>query len=144
MGRDAATSAPRAVARDSTIFRCSWPLMPRPTATMRSAWVRSTACFASWNGASTSWRIVPGSIVTGKAATGAGAAPRFRASGRNAPIWKLTKCGAGPAGATSATNLPWNIGRTNAGRPSRGPMPTQSAMNGRPSRAARRGANSRV
>jgi hypothetical protein len=31
--------------------------MPRPTATMRSACDRSTACFASWNGASGFWRI---------------------------------------------------------------------------------------
>ena len=37
---------------------CSCPLMPRPTATIRSACDRSTACLASLNGASGFWRIV--------------------------------------------------------------------------------------
>ena len=39
------------------------------------------------------------------------------ASARNAPIWNVTKCGAGPCGTTSAVSLPWNIGRTNAVAP---------------------------
>ena len=45
----------------------------------------------------------------------AGAMPFFAASARNAPIWIVTKCGAGPCGATSAVSLPWNIGRANVG-----------------------------
>ena len=47
MGREAAISPPSAVASclASSIFFCS--LMPRPTETMISAWVRSTACLAS-------------------------------------------------------------------------------------------------
>ena len=52
--------------------------MPRPTATIRSACERSTACFASWNGASGFWRIVDGvDRDVDACATGAAAAPRF-------------------------------------------------------------------
>ena len=39
------------------------------------------------------------------------------ASARNAPIWNVTRCGAGPCGTTSAVSLPWNIGRANAASP---------------------------
>ena len=64
IGRDAASSAPSAVGQLlRRRGRCSCPLMPRPTATMRSACDRSTACFASWNGASGFWRIAAASIV---------------------------------------------------------------------------------
>ena len=70
--------------------------MPRPTATIRSACDRSTACLASLNGASGFWRIVAASIGSTPCARAAGAAPRFAASARNAPIWKVTRCGAGP------------------------------------------------
>ena len=96
----------------SAIFRCSCALMPRPTATMRSACERSTACFASLNGASGFCRIAPASIVTSALRSGAGAAPRAAASARNAPIWNVTRCGAGPTASTSALSLPWNTGRT--------------------------------
>ena len=85
---------------------------------MRSACDRSTACFASWNGASgfcANRRRVDGRPSSAR--TGAGAAPRAAWSARNAPIWNVTKCGAGPCGTTSAVSLPWNIGRTNAGSP---------------------------
>ena len=99
------------------MFSCV--LMPRPTATIRSACDRSTACFASWNGAS-------GCLANGRgvdrdgarAVTGAALAPRCAASARNAPIWNVTRCGAAPSGATSAVSLPWNIGRANAAAPS--------------------------
>ncbi len=47
MGRDAASSAPNAFASSSASAMCSCALIPRPTATMRSACERSTACFAS-------------------------------------------------------------------------------------------------
>ena len=43
------------------MFACS--LMPRPTETMRSACDRSTACLASWNGASGFCRIAAASTV---------------------------------------------------------------------------------
>ncbi len=55
--------------------------------------------------------------VTSSARTGAAAAPFAAWSARNAPIWNVTKCGAGPCGTTSAVSLPWNIGRTNAVAP---------------------------
>ena len=105
IGRDAASSAPIACASCSAIFRCSCPLMPRPTATMRSACERSTACFASLNGASGFCRIAPASIDTSALRTGAGAAPRAAASARNAPIWNVTRCGAGPIGLDVGAQL---------------------------------------
>ena len=56
------------------MFACS--LMPRPTDTIRSACDRSTACFASWNGASGFWRIADGvDRRPSSARTGAGDAP---------------------------------------------------------------------
>ena len=56
------------------MFACS--LMPRPTDTIRSAWDRSTACRASWNGASGFCRIAAASTATASARTGAGDVPR--------------------------------------------------------------------
>ncbi len=82
---------------------------------MRSACVRSTACFASRNGASGVWRIAPPSTLTATVRTGAGAAPRTRESARMAPIWNVAS--AGPSTATSASSRPWNTGRTNRRRP---------------------------
>ena len=106
--------APRRAAARAAMFACS--LMPRPTETMRSACDRSTACL----------RLLKRRLglladrrrrrpSTASARTGAGAAPFAAWSARNAPIWNVTKCGAGPCGTTSAVSLPWNIGRTNAG-----------------------------
>ena len=97
----------------AAICRCSCPLMPRPTATMRSACDRSTACFASLNGASGFWRIFAASIGDRRLVASARAAPpRFTASARNAPIWNVDDCGAGPTARRRRCSLPWNIGRT--------------------------------
>ena len=49
--------------------------MPRPTATMRSAWPRSTAWRASWNGGSTVWRDGARRAPRSSALTAAGAPP---------------------------------------------------------------------
>ena len=92
--------------------------MPRPTATMRSACERSTACLASWNGASGRWRIAARVHAHAGGGDDRAPGPFCTASARNAPICTVTRCGAGPWGTTSATSLPWNIGRANAGCPS--------------------------
>ncbi len=55
------------------MFSCD--LMPRPTATIRSACDRSTACLASWNGASGFWRIVDGVDGDARRRHGRGAMP---------------------------------------------------------------------
>src|SRR5216683_2108598 len=47
MGRDAASSPPSSLASFSTGGIFSGALIPRPTATMIGAWVKSTACLAS-------------------------------------------------------------------------------------------------
>ena len=89
--RSAATRRARRRARRRAACasaRCSCALMPRPTATMRSACDRSTACRASWNGASGCCRIATASIATRERAHGRGGrSPRATASARNAPIW---------------------------------------------------------
>ena len=64
IGRDAASSARSALDElvdQWKILSCLFA-MPRPTATMRSARLRSTACLASWNGGSGFWRIADASI----------------------------------------------------------------------------------
>ena len=64
MGREAASSPPRASANclASSMFFCS--LIPRPTATMISAWVRSTACLASLKTSCGLLRTTPSAMST--------------------------------------------------------------------------------
>ena len=59
-GPRGSSSALSARASSCASGRCSWALMPRPTATIRSACPRSMACFDSWNGGSGRWRWRPG------------------------------------------------------------------------------------
>jgi hypothetical protein len=144
IGREAASSAPSASARACASARCSGALMPRPTATMRSACDRSTACLASWNGASGAWRIDAASMATSSVRTGAGVAPLATPSARKAPIWIVTSHGASPRGRTSAASLPWYIGRERATWPCTCLIAVQSVTRARSSDAARAGAKSRV
>ncbi len=140
IGREAPSSAPIASAswRASAIFSSS--LIPRPTATMRSACERSTACFASRNGGSGFWRIAAASMRGSIVCTSAGVAPRTAASARNAPIWKVASVGVVPRVATSASSRPWKTGRTNNRRPSCVLVATQSVTSARskPRRERRR------
>ena len=71
IGRDAASSAPSASASSSTIGMFSFSLMPRPTDTMISAAVRSTARADSRNGSSGLARIAPAVSSGVKFSTGA-------------------------------------------------------------------------
>ena len=75
MGREAASSPPNASANCLAIsmFFCS--LIPRPTATMISAWVRSTACLASLKTSCGLLRTTPSAIFTFTVSTGAALAP---------------------------------------------------------------------
>ena len=73
-----------------------------------------------------------------------GACPFCTASARKAPIWMVTRCGVGPCGTTSATSLPWNIGRAKAAAPVASLMAITSVMSARSIRAASVGTKSRA
>ena len=96
--------------------RCSpGPLMPRPTATMRSACDRSTACLASWNGG---FRLLP----DGRASTVTASARHRRRRvalddrvGAERADLEGHEVRAWPSAHACATSLPWNIGRAKAG-----------------------------
>ena len=104
MGRDAASSAPSASASCLARSRCSGPLMPRPTETMRSACVRSTACFASRNGASGFCRTAPASIDAACVATGARALLQ-RVGAERANLERRRSAGPRRSATTSASSL---------------------------------------
>ena len=129
--------------RERQMFSCS--LMPRPTDDDPLGLRQIDRLLAPPETAPPASGGSPAaSTVTASARTGAGDAPRAAWSARNAPIWNVTKCGAGPCGTTSAVSLPWNIGRTNAGRAAGVLTPVTSVMSARSSRAASFGAKSRV
>src|SRR5208282_5136716 len=113
IGREAAISPPRALATASASGIFSGALMPRPTATMSGAWVRSTADFASLKRSRGLVRIWSALSVTDTALTGAlpdGCV--VTRSERNAPAWNEANHGAALWKVTSAEVLPWNIWRT--------------------------------
>ena len=96
---------------------CSCALMPRPTATIRSACDRSTACLASWNGASAFCRTPPASMPTAAAAIGAAALALLSGVGPERADLHRRRDAAPAHRHHVGDELPWNIGRANA-RPS--------------------------
>ena len=145
IGRDAASSAPSAAASCSASARCSWALMPRPTATMRSACDRSTAALASWNGGSAVWRSAPASMRDGLRGHRRPAAARGGV-GAEAPIWNDTQVRRRPLGGHVGDQLALeHRPRERAASPSAARVsPTTSVTSARSSRAASVGAKSRV
>ena len=98
---------------------CSSPLMPRPTETMRSR-LREIDRLLRFPERRLGLLADRRRRRAARLRTVTGARPFCTASARNAPIWNVTKCGAGPVGTTSAASLPWNIGRVNAQPPALG------------------------
>ena len=108
---------------------------------MRSACDRSTACFASWNGASGFCRIAAASIDRADASDRRRPAPRVDRPAERADL-ERHEHGA-RRGTTSAVSLPWNIGRTKVA-PATGALDRRDVGDERARAAPRASARSRA